>query len=148
MKGLGVDSRTPTFLNSGISDWEDIREPGGSCRGPRARVLSCWGRYFIRVDHRPHQILGSGDAKFKVYKVRVKLPVCISVSPVHSLDYGACHKHNLVGAGETIRQCIAWPFGQPACGFLSSTSAPRFPKWLLIYGRLRCTEFFIFIIIY
>ena len=27
---------------------------------------------------------------FKVYKVRFKLPVCISVLPVHSLDDGAC----------------------------------------------------------
>ena len=48
---------------------------------------------------------------FKIYKVRFKLPVCISVSPVHSLDDGACHKRNLVEAGwsdqlagETIRQ--------------------------------------------
>ena len=52
-------------------------------------------------------LLGSGDAKFKVYKVRFKLPFSISVSPVHSLDDGTCHKHNLVGAGETIRRCIA-----------------------------------------
>ena len=28
---------------------------------------------------------------FKVYKVRFKVPVCISVSPGHSLDDGACH---------------------------------------------------------
>ena len=45
----------------------------------------------------------------------------MSVSPVHSLDDGTCHKHNLVGAGETIRWCIAWPLGSllvgsgPAC---------------------------------
>ena len=39
---------------------------------------------------------------FKVYKVRFKLPVCISVSPVQSLDDGACHKRNLVEAGETM----------------------------------------------
>ena len=45
------------------------------------------------------------------YIKSVKLPVCISVSPVHSLDDGACHKRNLVGAGETIRWCIAWPSG-------------------------------------
>ena len=30
------------------------------------------------------------------------LPISISVSPVHSLDDGTCHKHKLVGAGETI----------------------------------------------
>ena len=71
-------------------------------------------------------MLGSGDARFKVYKVRFKWLIFISVSPVHSLDDGACHKHNLVGAGETIRRCIAWPLGfvgsGPACrppGFLS-----------------------------
>ena len=38
----------------------------------------------------------------KIYKVRFEMPVCISVSPVHSLDDGACHKRNLVEAGETI----------------------------------------------
>ena len=55
---------------------------------------------------------GSGDAKFKkVYKVRFKLPISISVSPVPSLDDGTFHKHNLVGAGETIRQSIAWLVG-------------------------------------
>ena len=49
------------------------------------------------------------------------LPISISVSPVHSLDDGTCHKDNLVGAGETIRWCIAWPLGSllvgsgPAC---------------------------------
>ena len=42
-------------------------------------------------------------------KVRLKLPVCISVSPVHTLDDGACHERSLVEAGETIRQCIDWP---------------------------------------
>ena len=53
---------------------------------------------------------------FKKYKVRFKLPVCISVSPVHSLDDGACHKRNLVEAGETFRRCITWPSGsQFAC---------------------------------
>ena len=30
------------------------------------------------------------------------LPISVSVSPVHGLDDGTCHKHNLVGAGETI----------------------------------------------
>ena len=73
-------------------------------------------------------MLGSGDAKFKVYEVRFKWPTFISVSPVHSLDDGACHKHNLVGAGETIRRCIAWPLGQLACGIRSSVSAPRFSE--------------------
>ena len=73
-------------------------------------------------------MLGSGDAKFKVYKVRFKWPIFMSVSPVHSLDDGACHKHNLVGAGETIRRSIAWPLGQLACGIRSSVSAPRFPE--------------------
>ena len=34
---------------------------------------------------------------FKVYKVNLKLPVCVSVSPVHSLDDGVCHKRNLEG---------------------------------------------------
>ena len=53
---------------------------------------------------------------FKVYKVRFKLPVCISVSPVHGLDDGVCHKCNLVGAGETIRRCIAWPSGSLLVG--------------------------------
>ena len=43
----------------------------------------------------------------KYIKVRFKLPVCISVLPVHSLDDGACHKRNLEEAGETIRWCIA-----------------------------------------
>ena len=75
---------------------------------------------------------GISDAEFKVYKVRFKWPISISVSPVQSLDDGACHKHNLVGGGETIRQCIAWPLGQPACGIgpsgsLLVGSAPRFP---------------------
>ena len=71
-------------------------------------------------------MLGSGDAKFKVYKVRFKWPIFISVSPVHSLDDGACHEHNLVGAGETIQRCIAWPLEQLACRIQSSVSAPRF----------------------
>ena len=74
-------------------------------------------------------MLGSGDAKFKVYEeVRFKWPIFISVSPVHSLDNGACHKDNLVGPGETIRRCIAWPLRQLACGIWSSVSAPRFPE--------------------
>ena len=76
-------------------------------------------------------MLRSGDAKFKVYKVRFKWPIFISVLPVHSLDYGACHKHNLVGAGETIQQCITWPLGQLACGIQSSVSASRFLERLL-----------------
>ena len=67
----------------------------------------------------------------KINNVRIKLPVCILVLPVHSLDDGACHKRNLVEAGlsdlwvvETIRRCIAWP----TCGFRSDASAPRFPE--------------------
>ena len=44
------------------------------------------------------------------------LLVCISVSPVHSLDNGACHKRNLVEAGETFRQCIAWLSGSLLVG--------------------------------
>ena len=46
---------------------------------------------------------------FTIYKVRFKLPVCILVLPVHSLDDGACHKRDLVEAGETIRRCITGP---------------------------------------
>ena len=30
-----------------------------------------WTRYFIRVNHRPYQIAMSGDANFKIYKVRL-----------------------------------------------------------------------------
>ena len=70
----------------------------------------------------------SGDVKFKVYEVRFMWPISISVLPVHSLDDGACHKHNLVGAGETIRRCIACSLEQPACEIRSSMSAPRFPE--------------------
>ena len=29
MKGLGVDSRTPTFFDSGIDDWETYASPVG-----------------------------------------------------------------------------------------------------------------------
>ena len=57
---------------------------------------------------------GQAMRNFKIYKVRFKLPVCISVLPVHSLNDGACHNRNLVEAGwsdlwaeETIRRCIA-----------------------------------------
>ena len=72
----------------------------------------------------------------KIYKVRFKLPVCISLSPVHGLDDGACRKRSLVEAGwsdlwagETIRRCIAWPSGNwPACRLPSCASAPRFPE--------------------
>ena len=39
------------------------------------------------------------------------LPISISLSPVHSLDDGTCHKHSLVGAGETI----ASPGPRAAC---------------------------------
>ena len=54
-------------------------------------------------------MLGSDDAKFKVYEVRFKWPIFISVSQIHSLDDGACHKHNLVGAGETfLRAACLW----------------------------------------
>ena len=55
-----------------------MQESPGSC-------IVLLGPAFHPVNHRPYYILGSGDAKFKVYKVRFKLPVCISVSPVHSL---------------------------------------------------------------
>ena len=34
-----------------------------------------------------------------INKVRFKFPVCISVSPVYSLNDGACHKCTLVEAG-------------------------------------------------
>ena len=58
-----------------------------------------------------------------MYKVRFKLPLCISVLPAHSLDDGTCHKRNLVEAGwfdlwagETIRQCIVWPLGSLLVG--------------------------------
>ena len=52
----------------------------------------------------------------KIYKIRFKLPVCKSVSPVHSLDDGAGHKRSLVEAGETVRWCIAWPSGSLLVG--------------------------------
>ena len=66
-------------------------------------------------------MLGSGDAKFKVYKVRFKWPIFISVSPVHSLDDGACHKHNLVGPARLFDGASSGPSGSllvgsgPAC---------------------------------
>ena len=50
----------------------------------------------------------------EVYKAKFKWSVCISVSPVHSLDNGACHERNLVGAGETIFD-DASPGSQAAC---------------------------------
>ena len=74
---------------------------------------------------------GQAMWSLKYIKSGFKWPISISVSPVHSLDDGACHKHSLVGAGETIRRCITWPLGQPACGIRSSVSAARFPEWLL-----------------
>ena len=56
------------------------------------------------------------------------LPICISVSPVHSLDDGACHKHNLVGAGETIRRCMAWLSGSLLVGFGPARRPQGFPS--------------------
>ena len=44
------------------------------------------------------------------------MPVCISVSPVRSLDDGVCHKRSLVEDGETIRWYIAWPSGSLLVG--------------------------------
>ena len=35
---------------------------------------------------------GQAMRNSKIYKVRFELPVCMSVSPVHSLEDGACHK--------------------------------------------------------
>ena len=64
----------------------------------------------------------------KVYRARFKLPVCISVSPVHNLDDGVCHKRNLVGAGETIRWCIAWPLGSLLVGSGSVRRPQGFPS--------------------
>ena len=66
-------------------------------------------------------MLGSGDAKFKVYKVGFKWPIFISVSPAHSLDDGACHKHNLVGGARLLDGASPGPSGSllvgsgPAC---------------------------------
>ena len=49
--------------------------------------------------------------------------VRLSVSPVHSLDNGVCHKCKLLKAGwsvlwlgETNRWCIEWPAGSPFVG--------------------------------
>ena len=51
---------------------------------------------------------------------RVKLPVSISVSPVHSLDDGACYKNKLLKAGcRRDYSMVHWLSGprQPVCGF-------------------------------
>ena len=71
----------------------------------------------------------------KLSPFRVKLSVCTSVSPVDSLDDGACHKRNLVEAGwsdvwagETIQQHIALPSGNLLVGYQSDASGPRFPE--------------------
>ena len=71
---------------------------------------------------------------FKVYKVGFKLPVSISVSPVHSLDDGACHERNLVGAGEIIRQCIAWPSGSLLVGSGPVRRPQGFPSYYESYN--------------
>ena len=72
---------------------------------------------------------------FKICEVRFKLPVCISVSPVHSLDDGAYHKRNLaeagwsdLWAGETIQCCIAWPSGSLLVGSSPMRRPQGFPS--------------------
>ena len=69
----------------------------------------------------------------KYIKSGLSCPICISVSPVHSLDDGAFHKPNLVGAdwsdlwaGQTIRWCIAWPLGSLFVGSCPMRPPPRF----------------------
>ena len=74
---------------------------------------------------------------FMEYKVGFKLPVCISVLPVHSLDDGACHKRNLVGVGETIRRCIAWPSGSL---FVGSGSVRRSQGFRVIINEWQVVE--------
>ena len=73
-------------------------------------------------------MLGSCDAKFKVYKVRFKWPIFTSVLPVHSSDDGVCDEHNLVGAGETIQRCIAWPSGSLLVGSGPAYRPQGFPS--------------------
>ena len=84
----------------------------GISSGSITDLTKCWGQAMQSL----------------VYKVRFKWPIFISVSPVHSLDDGACHKHNLVGAGETIRRCIAWPLRQLVCGIRSTCRPQGFPS--------------------
>ena len=81
-------------------------------------------------------MLGSCDAKFKVYKVRFKWPIFTSVLPVHSSDDGACDEHNLVGAGETIERWSlrstqfgrAWPSGSLLVGSGPAYRPQGFPS--------------------
>ena len=75
MKGLGVGSRTPTFLNSGIGDWGDSTRAPQVMRGSPGSCIVLLGPVFHLGQSPTLQILGSGDAKFKVYKVRFKLPI-------------------------------------------------------------------------
>ena len=114
MKGLRVDSRTPTFLESVIG--ETYAPPAGHAGVPGLEY--CLVGTGISSGSITDLTKYSGQALpiFKVYKVRFKLPVCKSVLPVHSLHDGACHKPNLVGAGETIRRCIAWSKGSLLVG--------------------------------
>ena len=60
-----------------------------------------------------------------MYKVKFELPVCISVSPVHSLDtWNLPYKRNLVEAGEIISWRTAWP----SDSLLVSSSSVRRPQ--------------------
>ena len=69
------------------------------------------------------------------------LPISISVSPVHSLDDGTCHKHNLVGAGETIRWCIAWPSGSLLVGSGAACLPQGFPSDHQFLGQMKWNRY-------
>ena len=128
IKGLGVDSWTPTFLISGIGDWGDIHEPCGSCEGPRlvyclvgVRIssgsITDLTKYQGQV-MRSLKYIKSGLSGLFPYQSYQSI-VCTMELAINTIWYGA---------GETIRWCIAWPLGQPACEIRSSVSAPRFSE--------------------
>ena len=71
--------------------------------------------------------LGQAMRNFKIYKVSFRFTVCISVSPVHSLDDGACHKRSL-GWRDYYSTVHRLALGQPACRFQSNASVPRLPE--------------------